>query len=142
MRSTVASQQEGCGFKSRMVQHVGASSRAFLCGVCIDEADVFESCVQIKEPKMSPVFLVLSSVYQIRVSVKVLGLIDEVRWEKNVFVVRGFGPDGPQPPARGKCFKQFVTGLRGVGHNLSCTPPDPGGIQVLERWQIAANHLL
>ena len=35
MRSTVVSQQEGCGFKSRMVQHVGACSRAFLCGVCM-----------------------------------------------------------------------------------------------------------
>ena len=35
VRSTVASQQEGCGFKSRMVQHVGACSRAFLCGVCM-----------------------------------------------------------------------------------------------------------
>ena len=33
--STIASQQEGCGFKSRMVQHVGACSRAFLCGVCM-----------------------------------------------------------------------------------------------------------
>ncbi len=30
----------------------------------------------------------------------------------------------------------------GVGHNLSCMPQGPGGIQVLERWQIAANHLL
>ena len=35
MRSTVASQQEGCGFKSRMVQDVRACSRAFLCGVCV-----------------------------------------------------------------------------------------------------------
>ena len=35
VRSTVASQQEGCGFKSRIVQHVGACSRAFLCGVCM-----------------------------------------------------------------------------------------------------------
>ena len=35
MRSTVASQQEGRGFKSRIVQHVGACSRAFLCGVCM-----------------------------------------------------------------------------------------------------------
>ena len=34
VRSTVASQQEGRGFKSCMVQHVGACSRAFLCGVC------------------------------------------------------------------------------------------------------------
>ena len=35
VRSTVASQQEGCGFKSRIVKHVGACSRAFLCGVCM-----------------------------------------------------------------------------------------------------------
>ena len=35
MRSTVASQQEGRVFKSRIVQHVGACSRAFLCGVCM-----------------------------------------------------------------------------------------------------------
>ena len=35
VRSTVASQQEGRGFKSRIVQHVGACSRAFLCGVCM-----------------------------------------------------------------------------------------------------------
>ena len=35
VRSTAASQQEGRGFKSRMVQHVGACSRAFLCGVCM-----------------------------------------------------------------------------------------------------------
>ena len=61
---------------------------------------------------------------------------------KTVLVAGGFGPDGPQPPTRGKCFEQFVAGVRGVGHNLSCTPPDPGGIQVLERRQIAANHLL
>ena len=33
--SAVASQQEGRGFKSRIVQHVGACSRAFLCGVCM-----------------------------------------------------------------------------------------------------------
>ena len=32
---TVASQQEGRGFKSRFVQHVRACSRAFLCGVCM-----------------------------------------------------------------------------------------------------------
>ena len=35
-----------------------------------------------------------------------------------------------------------MSGVRGVGRNLSCTPPDPGGIQVLERRQIAVNHLL
>ena len=30
----------------------------------------------------------------------------------------------------------------GVGHNPPCTPQGPGGIQVLEGWQIAANLLL
>ena len=30
----------------------------------------------------------------------------------------------------------------GVGYNLPCLPQGPGGIQVLEGWQIAANHLL
>jgi len=29
----------------------------------------------------------------------------------------------------------------GVDHNLNCSPQGPGGMQVLERWQIAANHL-
>ena len=33
--------------------------------------------------------------------------------KKTVFVAGGFGPDGPQPPARGKCFEQFVAGVRG-----------------------------
>ena len=44
VHSTVASQQEGCGFKSRMAQHVGACSWAFLCGVCMF------SCVPPIEP--------------------------------------------------------------------------------------------
>jgi len=30
----------------------------------------------------------------------------------------------------------------GVDHNLTCSPQGPGGVQVLERWQIAADHLL
>lgn len=29
-----------------------------------------------------------------------------------------------------------------VGHNLTCTPQGPGGLQVLEGSQIAADHLL
>ena len=29
-----------------------------------------------------------------------------------------------------------------IGHNLTCPPQGPGGEQVLERWQIAPNHLL
>ena len=32
--------------------------------------------------------------------------------------------------------------MRGIGYNLSCPPQRPGGIQFLERRQIAANHLL
>lgn len=43
---------------------------------------------------------------------------------------------------RGECHKQFVSGVGGVGHNLTCTLQGPGGVQVLERWKIAANHLL
>lgn len=64
-----------------------------------------------------------------------LGLNDETgsRKEKIVLVVRDFGPDGPQPPAGGEFFKQFLTGLGGVAHNLNCTPQSPGGVQVLER---------
>jgi len=30
----------------------------------------------------------------------------------------------------------------GVDHELTCSPQGPGGMQVLERWQIAAYHLL
>ena len=29
-----------------------------------------------------------------------------------------------------------------ISHNFSCTPQGPGGVQVLDRRQIAANHLL
>lgn len=46
----------------------------------------------------------------------------------------GFSPDGLQPLAGGECVKQFVSRVRGVGHNLSW--------KVLEVCQIAANHLL
>lgn len=37
--------------------------------------------------------------------------------------------------------QQFVPEEGGVGHNLSCTPQGPEGVEVLAGWQIAANHL-
>lgn len=49
----------------------------------------------------------------------------------------GGGPNGAQPSARGRRFKQRVSGVGGLSHNRSCM--SPGGAQVLERWQIAAN---
>ena len=72
------------------------------------------------------------------------GLVDKTSGggEKTVHVACGFGPDGPQPPARGECLKEFVSGVGGIGHNLSSTLQSPGGVKVLERRQIAANHLL
>ena len=30
----------------------------------------------------------------------------------------------------------------GVGHNPTCPPQGPGGMQVMEGWQTAANHPL
>lgn len=44
----------------------------------------------------------------------------------------GFGPDVPQPPARGESLKKFVSGMKEVDNNLP----------VLEGRQIAAAHLL
>jgi len=35
-----------------------------------------------------------------------------------------------------------MSGVGGVDHNLTCWPQGPGGMQVPERWQITANHLL
>jgi len=35
-----------------------------------------------------------------------------------------------------------VSGVGWVDHNLTCSPQGLEGVQVLERWQIAANHLL
>ena len=35
-----------------------------------------------------------------------------------------------------------VSRMGEVGHNLSSSPQGPRGVQVLERWQIAADHLL
>jgi len=39
-------------------------------------------------------------------------------------------------------FIAFMSGVGGVDHNLTCSPQGPGGVQVLERLQIAADHLL
>jgi len=50
---------------------------------------------------------------------------------KKLFLWRGFGPDGPQPPARGECLKEFVTRVGGISHNFPCTPQCPGGVLVL-----------
>ncbi len=62
--------------------------------------------------------------------------------EETVFVVRAFGPDGPQPPASGECLKESVTGVGGVSHNLTFTLYGPRVVQVLEGWKIAADHFL
>ncbi|XP_076743124.1 uncharacterized protein LOC101463648 isoform X1 [Maylandia zebra] len=43
------------------------------------------------------------------------------------------------PQAR---MKQTVSRVRRVSCDLSCTPQCPGGVQVLQRWEFAANHLL
>lgn len=58
------------------------------------------------------------------------GLVDEAcsRGEETVPVSGGFGPDGPQPLARGEGLKETVSGVGGVGHNLTCT-----GVQILPR---------
>ena len=62
--------------------------------------------------------------------------------EETVQVVRGFGPDGAQPPARGEVGEQCVSRVAGVGHYLTSPTQGPGGMQVVEGWQIAADHLL
>ena len=59
-----------------------------------------------------------------------LGLL--MSWEKAVFVARGFGFEGPQPPSRGEHLKEFVSGVWGVIYNLFCRLQGPGGLQVLE----------
>ena len=78
------------------------------------------------------------------VGVRVPGLVNDpnCREEETVHVMGGFGPDGPQPPARGEGVKKPVTRMGGVGHNPACTPQSPGGVQVLKGWKVAANHLL
>ena len=46
------------------------------------------------------------------------------------------------PPARREGGEQFVSRVGGVGQYLSCPPQGPGGMQVVEGWQIAADHPL
>lgn len=36
----------------------------------------------------------------------------------------------------------WVVSGEGVDHNLTCLPQGPRGVHVLERWQMAAGHLL
>ena len=36
----------------------------------------------------------------------------------------------------------MVSGMGGVGHNLSCPPQGPGGVQLLEGGKVAADRLL
>ena len=38
--------------------------------------------------------------------------------------------------------EQFVSRVGGLGHYLPCPPQGPGGMQVVEGWQIAADRLL
>ena len=81
------------------------------------------------------------------VSVGVMNLVNEVscRLERlilEVHLLRGFCPNGPQPPARGECLKKFVSGMGAVDNNLTCRPQGPWGVQVPEGWQIAVDHLL
>ena len=35
-----------------------------------------------------------------------------------------------------------MTSVKGINHNLPFTLQGPGGLQILERWKIAANHFL
>ena len=60
------------------------------------------------------------------------------RGEETVHVVAGFGPDGPQPPARGENDKKSVTRMGGVCRNSTCTPQGPGAVQVWKGWKVAA----
>lgn len=62
--------------------------------------------------------------------------------EETVPVARGFDLDRPQPLAGGEQLKKFMSGLREVGHDLSCSPRCPGGAQVREGQQVAPNPLL
>ncbi len=41
-------------------------------------------------------------------------------------MARGCGPDRLQLPAWGECLKKVGVWVRGVGHNLSCSPLGPG----------------
>ena len=67
---------------------------------------------------------------------------ESVSVSETVHVAGGFGPDGPQPPARGDSDKKSVTGTGGVCCNPTCMSKSPGAVQVLKEWSVAANHLL
>ena len=62
--------------------------------------------------------------------------------EEAVLVARGPGPDGPEPLARREGPKEIMSWMRGVGYNPGCPPPGPGDVQLLERREVAADHLL
>ncbi|CAB1458901.1 unnamed protein product [Pleuronectes platessa] len=68
---------------------------------------------------------------KVRVRVGVPGLVDKANCsrEEAGLVAGGFGPDGPQPPARGRNLKEFVTRVGRISHNLACTPQGPRGKQ-------------
>ena len=78
------------------------------------------------------------------VSVGVLGPVKDPNCsrEETLHVAGGFGPDGPQPPARGESLKKSVTGMGGVGHNPTCTPQSPAAVQVLKGWKVAAECMI
>jgi len=56
----------------------------------------------------------------------------------------------PVPPASSEPGADWPSGRSGItstppstiGHYLPCLPQGPGGVQVVEGWQIAANHPL
>ena len=54
------------------------------------------------------------------------GSLENCRREETVHGAGGFGPDGPQSPARGESVKKSVTGMGGPSHNPTCTPQSPG----------------
>ena len=60
-------------------------------------------------------------------SVGGLGLVVEASSRRETAF--DFGPEAPQPPARGK-------------GNTWCWCLKPGGVQILESWYITINHLL
>ena len=70
-------------------------------------------------------------------------VVDEAscRREETVFAAGGFGLDRPQPLTGGECFNEYKSGVGGVQHDLPCMPQCPGGMQVLEGRQVAADHL-
>ncbi|MEQ2293351.1 hypothetical protein AMECASPLE_032469 [Ameca splendens] len=65
-----------------------------------------------------------------KVSMGDQGLVNvaSCRREEAVFVARGFGPDGPQPPARGESLKLFVFSVGGVSCNF---------LLASESWRLA-----